>query len=416
MKDLRRDIGRMVHHEGTTKTSEMLTRMLKDKHIRPDDISLAHLCESYMGREYMDSLNPTSGRTPTFHTPTTDHLSGQRAPLLEADTSSVSYANFAGITGQIFFTEINRGYELEEAVFDSIIESKSTNIFDMEKIPNITMPGDEFSVVGDTEDYPFFGVGQNYQHRAALEVRGGIIPVSKLAIKGDKTGMLLEQCKTLGKFLKINKEKRLIDAVIDSNTGAKSAVNGGHRYFWLDASYASYQTATPWINVAANNGLIDFTSINNAWVIQRAILDPFTGEPIDLKMRHLIVTPTNYFTAIRIKRTLEVRIHSGGYATSGNLVDTKSTDPVKEVVGDLRIVSSERLAQRLTTGSGLQTTWWLGDLTEAIRYAEMWKVTTEEAPSYTEAAFKRDIIFQHKASEAGRAWWKDPRQLLESTA
>jgi len=191
--------------------------------------------------------------------------------------------------------------------------------------------------------------------------------------------------------------------VIDENTGAKSAVNGGHRYYWLDQSYASYQTSTPWINVVANNGLVDFTNVNNAWVVHRAILDPFTGEPIQVKIRHLIVTPTNYFTAVRIKRTLEVRVHSGGYATSGNLVDTKSPDPIKEVIGDLRIVSSERLAQRLTTGGGLQTTWWQGDLTEAIRYAEMWQITTEEAPSYTEAAFKRDIIFQFKASENGSA-------------
>lgn len=364
----------------------------------PDNFDIGRLMESFMGREFRDCFDPKRGTG--------------RVPIMEADGAAVAYSDFTGISGQVFFTEVNAGYDMEKDEISEAVESKATVIIDMEKIPGISMPSDEFVVIGEGEDYPNFGVSQDYQHRAALEKRGGIIQVTKEAIAGDKTGILLPKCKALGKMLYQNKKKRIIDAIIDENTGAKSAVQGGHRYHWLDTSYGTYQAATPYVNLVTSNGLLDFTNVNNAWLKLKAMKDPYSGEPIEIKIKHLIVTPTNSMTALRIKHTLDVRMHSGGYATSGNLVDTRSESPLKEVIGDFKILTSQLLATR----SALQTDWWLGNVTEAIRYAYLWDITTEDAPSYTDQAFRRDVIFQHKVGEFGRAWTKDPRQLCENNA
>jgi hypothetical protein len=80
--------------------------------------------------------------------------------------------------------------------------------------------------------------------------------------------------------------------------------------------------------------------------------------------------------------------------------------------GDLMVVSSQLLAARAAT----DTDWWLGDLTKAIAYSQLWDVVTAEAPANNEQDFRRDIVFQWKASEMGRAWVRNPRYLCESRA
>lgn len=401
-----RELARAKHHEGTGRARQILIESLGGdpgdprgifKDGPPDNFSIKHACEVFMGREFVDAMDPKRGST---------------VNLMEADGAAIAYSDFTGITGQIFFNEVHQGYEMEKDVFSQIVTTKNTNILDMEKIPGISMPSDEFVVIGEGEDYPNFGVSQDYQHRAALEKRGGIIQVTKEAIAGDKTGLLTGRCKELGKMLGRNKEKRIIDSVIDENTGAKSAVQGGHRYHWLDTAYATYQASTPYINLKTSNGLLDFTSINQAWLLLKAMTDPFTGEPIEIKIRHLVVTPTNAMTALRIKHTLDVRMHSGGYAVTGNLVDTRSESPLKDVIGDFKIVSSQLLAARAAT----DTDWWIGDIAEAVEYHSLWDVLTEEAPSFTEQSFRRDVVFQYKVSEMGRAWVKNPRYLCENNA
>lgn len=392
-----RELRRQVLLEGTTKTSEHLQVHLKKKNLRPGDFSVRELCEAYMGSEWVQNLHPKSGG---------------RMTVTEADGSAVAYADFSGITGQIFYDQVHEGYESEENVFSQIVPTKPTSILDMEKIPNISRISDEFVVIGEGEDYPNFGVAQDYQHRASLEKRGGIISVSKEAILGDKTGMLLERCQGLGMILGTNREKRIIDAFIDENATAKSAVLGGHRYHWNDTTYATHQLTSPWINVATSNGLVDHTDIENAWLKLRAILDPYTGEPINIRPKHLVVTPQNAFTAWRILHTLDVRTHAGGYAQTGNLIDTNAPSPVKAFLGDLQLVTSQQLANRAATDSD----WWLGDLAKVVQYASLWEILPEEAPKWTPLAFNRDIVVQHKISEMGRAWVRDPRWVVESRA
>ena len=61
------------------------------------------------------------------------------------------------------------------------------------------------------------------------------------------------------------------------NGGAKSAALGGHRYHWKGTSYGTYQTTTPWVNVATSAGLVDWTDVEAAWLLLAQMVDPYTG-------------------------------------------------------------------------------------------------------------------------------------------
>lgn len=394
-----RDLREEIQHNGSTQTTEYLTELLNKREIRPEDFSIREVAEAYMGREWVDNLHPKRGR---YY---------DRQALMEADGAAVSFADMSNVTGQIFFSKVKEAYENEEFVLSDIIPSIQSDILAMELIPSITVPSDEFTVVPEGGEYPNVGIGEDFQHRAAMQKYGSILPVTKECIFSDRTGLLLQNASKLGDALGVRKEKQLCDMLLDENAGAISATLGGHRYFWKNVSYSTYVT-TPWSNLVTSNGLVTYLQIEQAWLALVQITDPYTGEPIRIRPRHLVVQPTNLMTATRIKRTLNVQTHAGGYALTGNLADMHAPSPLNEVVGDLEIVHSQQLAAR----SARNTDWWLGDLTKAFAWYYAWDITEDEAPPNSREAFHRDIVFQKKVSMMSAAATMDPRYIVENRA
>ena len=395
-----REMKRMCDKLGPRETERQLIEALDGKHLSPQDFTVTEIAEAFMGREWVGNLRPKSGR---YYSP---------RELQEADASAVAFSQFSNITGQWLFAEVKAAYENEEFVFSKVVPSKQTKIIGMEMIPSISVPSDEFTVVPEGGEYPFVGIVEDFQHRGRLQKRGDILPITKECILTDLTGLLLQHANTLGDALGLNREKRTIDMLIDENSGAVSAALAGHRYFWKNTSYASFQATTPWVNIQTGAALVDHTDIDAAWLRLVQMTNPYTGEPIRVQAKHLIVTPQNLMTAWRIKNTTNVQVHAGGYNTSGNLVDTHAPSPVNQVVGDLTILSSQLLAARAAT----DTDWWLGDCSKYGRYYFAWDVASEDAPANSTQAFNRDIVFQHKVSEMGIATVFDPRYLVENQA
>lgn len=401
---LEADMRDLYRAKGIDEAGRILDDALATKQIRPDEFSIRRLAESFMGVEWVKSLDPKAGRY-------------ERRSIQEATADAVSYSDFSHITGQIFFNTVKEGYELEAMPFSDVIPSKPSDILDMERIPGIGQVGDEFTAIGEGDEYPNFGVSEDYQDIARKVKRGGIIDVTKEAILGDRTGQLLKNCHDLGKWLKLNKEKRLIDAYIDEGAGAVSAALGGHRYYWRGTSYANFQTSATnapyYDNVTTGNALVDETDLENAWLTLTLITDPYTGEPIENTPTHMVVTPQNVMTAFRILRAIQVRVHAGGYPTSGNPVETVSPSALQAVgLQGLQVLTSKQLAARAAT----DTDWWLGSPGKSRLYSMAWDITPEEAPTNSREAFRRDIQMSHKISEMGTAATLEPRLDNESQA
>lgn len=390
------ELRQQVELNGLDQTVLHLTEALEGRQLTPEDFSVRELAEAFCGREWVDNLHPKRGRF------------ADRA-LLEADAAAVGYSQFSNITGQIFFTAIKDAYNAEEFVFSKIVPEKQSDILDMEKVPGLSEIGDEAEVVQESSPYPYVGFSEDYIEIAAKTKRGMICALTKEMVFGDRTGLALQRAKGVGKFLGLNKEKRIIDCAIDENAGAKSAALGGHRYHWKGTSYATYQASTPWANIKTSNGLADWTDIDNAWQLLAAMVDPYTGEPILIQPRDLIVTSQNLWIASRLLGATEIR---SGDITSGAGTQTIGPNPVKTIAGDLRLVSSRLLTARAAT----DTDWWLGNLAEAFAYFVNWGLETEEAPSNSRDAFERDIVMQVKASERGVAATVEPRLMVENQA
>ncbi len=369
---------------------EDLEEALRTKQIRIGDFSVRKLFEEFVpnGRELLESYAPGAGQTSTE---------------LRETASVVSSSQFAKINGQLLITAVMEGYEQEDFVFTRMIPTVQTQ-FSGERIPGITVIGDEALAVDEGRPYPKAGVSQTYIDTPATTKRGMMIDVTKEAIFFDRTGFLAERCREVGKHLGLNKEKRAIDCIIDENVT-------DHRYRWRDQTIATYGDNSgthSWDNLAATNGLVDWTDIDAAEQLFASMLDPDTGEPILMTPTTLIVTRQNLFTARRIVNATEVIVQTPGFATSGNPTETKAANPVSNYT----IATSNQLSARMAT----KTSWFLGDPAKAFRYMENWPITVVQAPANSEAEFTLDVVQRFKASERGAFATMEPRAMVKNTA
>jgi hypothetical protein len=364
---------------------------LRTRQVRLEEFSIRQLFEHFIpdGREMLDSWSPR-------------HAGGDggvNLPLLE-EAGGVTAGAFARISGQLIHSEILDSFRSEQFVFSPLVRTIPTQ-FSGEKLAGISRIGDEAEIVGEGRPYPQAGVSEDYIETPATTKRGLIVGLTREAVFFDRTNVLTQRCREVGEFLGVNKEKRVIDCVIDENTTA-------HRYRWKGTTYATYQTATPWINVTATNALVDWSDVDAAEQTMANLVDPYTGEPILVLPRHLVVARQLLYTARRIVNATEIRVNTPGFATSGNPTETVTANPV---VG-YQVVTSALLAARMA----VDTNWFIGDLTRAFAYMENWPLTVVQAPSNSEVEFTHDIVMRWKASERGACATLEPRCMHKSTA
>ena len=373
-----------------------LRESFEKKAVRPADFDMGRLFEECFGwhhfracRERKALANDVMARA-----------------LLEAE-GAVTTAAFQNISGQIVYSAVLDKYEAEEFVFSKLIpdEPITNGTLDGEKIAGITEIGDEVAVRNENEDYAQAGVGEDWIFAPASKDRGLIVPVTWEAVFADRTGKLLERCGDVGHWFGVNKEKRAIDCVIDENTTA-------HRYNWRGTAIATYGDNSgthTWDNLAASNALLDWTDLDNAEQVFNGLVDPYTGEPIVVEPKHLIVTKSLEKTAMRIRNATEIRVATPGFATSANPTVTHLPNPYG---GTFDVISSRLLAARLAT----DTHWFYGDVSKLARYRVAEKMNVQQAPPNNDAEFRRRVVQQYRVNEHGAFYVRQPRAMVQNTA
>jgi len=381
-----RELGQMLKLDGKAKTCQHFAEALQKGQLKANDFNIRDLFEATVpdGREALRLLNPSYKNSYGFQ---------------EAG-DAVDTSVFSNITGPIVFSKVMEASQLEDFKFTKLVPHVSTQ-FKSEKIPGVTGLGDDHEVIGEGEEYPKVGLNEDYIETAATEKRGRLIEITKEAIFFDRTNLVLAQAQKVGEYLGANKEKRIIDAVIDLNSTR-------HRYKWKGTTYETYKTSGSWINKKTSNALVDWTDVDNAEQLLADMVDPNTGEPMLVHGKHLIVCPELLATAKRIVNATEVRHGDGASAT----VQTVSSNPIGS---GLMIIDSRYLKARLVAGSGLSTSWFYGDLEKAINYYENYGITMAMAPAGNSAEFHRDIAVSYKVSEMGSVVTVEPRALVWNT-
>lgn len=378
-------------------TSRFLSESFAAKDLRPHDFDFGKLFVECFG---WDEFTQCRGGKQLAN-----DVMGRR--LTEAQ-GAVTTAAFQNISGQIVYSAILDKYQSEEFVFTKLIpdEPVTNGTLDGEKIAGLTEIGDEIAIRNEGDPYPLAGVGENWIYAPAAKDRGLIVPVTWEAVFADRTGRLLEYCGDVGTWSGRNREKRAIDCVIDENTTT-------HRYNWRTAgaiaTYGNNSGTHTWDNLEASNALVDWTDLDAVDQLFNALVDPFTGEPIAVEPRHLVVAKGLEKIALRILNATEIRVATPGYATSGNPTQTNVSNPY---AGKFEVVSSRLFGSRL----GTDTSWFYGDVTKLAKYRVAEPMTVVQAPTNNHDEFTRRIVQQYRVNERGAYYIREPRAMCKATA
>ena len=385
------ELSKRVKLDGLNKTTAHLTECLGNKTLKPRDFSLQSLFETLV----VDANGESCGRYLLAENGCADRQ-------LTEGTDGVDITAFANITGQLLVTTVMDAYQSEEFILSKMVPSTSTKSFVGEKIPGVSRIKGDGAKVHPGMPYPRVGFGEDWVEFPKTDKYGEIIPVTKEAIIGDLTGLVLDTAQSIGEDLGFHKEERLLDVLIGST----------NNYSWKGTSYNTYQTSTPWVNVKSSNELVDWTDVNESEQLFAAMLDPNTARPILIDPKFVLVTPAYLHSAARIFNATSVE-HVDNSASAGT-VRTNYSNPLT----GYSFGSSKLMYRRIVAGGADATAgkkWWFhGDFARALTYRENWPITVQQAPVDSHDSFDRDIVVQWKASESGVAAVKNPRYVVKN--
>lgn len=383
-------------HEGRSliEARDDLREAFRSKALRPQDIDLGRLFEQCFGMSAFRDCR-------AGHRLASEVM---KQALTEAE-GAVSTSSFLNISGQFVYQTVLDGYENEEFVFKDLIPEAQASTLDGEKIPGITEIGDEIAVRNEADPYALAGVGEDWIFTPSIPDRGMIVPITWEAIFNDKTGQLSERCGKVGYWAGVRREKAAIDCVIDENVTS-------HRYNWRGTVIATYNDNTgthTWDNLVASNALVDWTDLDNVEQAFNAMTDPYTGEPVMIAAKHLVVTKQLEQTAYHILNSTMIRRATPGYATSANPNLNELANPYQK---KYELKTSRLLAARLAT----DTSWFLGDYGKFAKCMMAEKLNVVQAPPNSDDEFKRRIVTQHRVNERFAYVTVQPRASVKSTA
>ena len=328
--------------------------------------------------------------------------------LEEAAGGAVSSDVFLNITQQFAYSTVLAAYDIPSRIFVSKIPSRPSK-FKMERVPGISHVGDGNQVVDEGKPFPEVGPSEDWIDTPETKKRGMIARATKEAVFFDQTGIFLERLGYLGEWLGVNDEKRAITCVVD----AGETQTQQYRYRWRGNVINTYGLNSgnhTWTNLVTSNTLTTYANIQTAWQTLVQILDPFTGEPQNVDIRHICVPPALAF-AVPFALKGMVKKQAPGYATSGNPIGTEIENPTQDIIGNIEILTSQLFRQI----SGSDTNWFIGDLSKAFEQLENWPLTVTTLGGGSQPDFDADIIFQTKVSKRSTFNTKQPRKMVQCT-
>lgn len=378
-----RELKRRLELDGGARTSRHLAEALESGALRPVDFSLRELAESLIpeGRSWVRTLEPR----------------GESQSELWESGDGVDLTAFSQVTGSVVRRAILDAYEQEMFVASRLVRTIPTRL-DGERIAGATRIAAAELEVGPGMPYPRLGFAEDFVETPRTTKRGLIVPVTREAVFFDRTHVVLQRAEEVGSVLGVNKERRLLDAMMGLSES----------YRWNGETYPTYATSGGWVNSLSGNALADWTSVDKAEQLLGEMRDAVSGDPILVQPNAVLVMPAARHAAQRVFQAAQIGFENGAHSTL-------APNPLARYA-----VVESRLAYQQVVASGVSAAaakqwWFLGNFGKAFAYMENWPITVSQSSANSEADFNNDILVQYKASERGAITVLNPRYVVKCT-
>lgn len=357
---------------------------------RPEDFSVRALWEGLVGD--VESTLP--------------HAMGMNASGYVEIQESVSSSGFSSAIGQLIAAKVIEGYESPGFIGDELVTTMPSKLRGERIVGFTALQGPK--PVGELSPYEDSTFTDKYVGTRETK-RGRLLSVSEEAVVFDQTGQLLLRASMLGESARQERERRIVRAVINADSGeAVYQPSGTAEQLYSAGNNNLLSTATP---------LVDWTDIQEVLAFHatnvtddRETDDEMGGQPIAWMPKILLTGVELAGTAARIIAATEVRDASGAIQITGNPLSMLG-------IGGLRALSSPFI-DNATDGDQWDdgSDWFLGDFKRQFVYKEIWPLQTFRAPAQNEEQFTRDIVARFKVREYGDVVAIDERYVVKVNA
>lgn len=329
--------------------------------------------------------------------------SRQGGVLREAGGDAMTSANFQNLMAQFVYGDTLRTFDNPIYIGDELVTPVPADTDLPTMLPGVTMIGDQAQPVGEGEEYPVVGFGDQYIQLPRIDKSGFILAVTEELLKNDRTDMVLEMLGRSEEAMAISVEKERLSVVLGiTNTYRR---NGGP----AQNTYGDTHTEGTFDNLLASTALVDFTDIEASDLGFSAVTDPDTGEPIVLSgPRRELVPEALWVRAWRIKNAELMQ--------TGNLA---GGEPMMQTGNPLKAMRSG-FGQPLTSPYvaslvGNSTTWFRGDFKGAFGERVYWPTQVLVEDRNSGVGFSRDIVSRTKVRRKTVTFVREPRKVQKLT-
>lgn len=331
---------------------------------------------------------------------------GGNSLFVEAGGTAIQTADFSNIIGQISYADVLKNFDPDENGYigEKLLTVIPATTGQKEMIPGVTLIGDQAERVGENDDYPTAGIGEQFIVLPEIYKYGFIMNITEETLFEDKTGLVLQNFNKVAEAMAINLEKERLNTVLGVTSSYSR--NGGA----VQATYGNTHTNGDGDNLIGSNPLTDRTAFNNAKLYFNNLTDPDTGEPISIGRDFQVVVPD------ALEWTLGDILTARGYATdpvrSATAVSMMTDNPI--FMGGRSYEPLSNLYVSLTTGD--DTTWFIGNFKKAFVERTIYPSTVEMQDRTSDLAFSKDIIARIKVKRRSVPGVRDWRYVQKHTA
>jgi hypothetical protein len=389
----RDDIRGLVKTQGVRSVVESINNLLEGRtlengvkiKLRPDQFSIRELWEGFVG-DVEETLPSAGGES-----------------LIQEEVNSTG---FVATSRLLIAATVIAAYNSVPTIGDQLVtDMPSKKRF--ETIAGFT-ESEGLKDVNESMPYEDSGLGEKYV-TSQVGKRGRLIYVTEEAIMEDQTGQLLMRAQRIGKMAAIDKEKTIINGVLDkfgtvykpsgTATGLYSTTHGN--LMGTAGAVTGFTTAVPLVDWSDIDEVEQFypLSIKD----DRAIGDQ---DPIIWSPDTLLVPNAKKATGLRIRNATEIRIKTD----SGN-TNTVFTNPK---AGMFNVLSSPFIASSGVAGAAAD--WYYGNFKDQFYWHNVWPVQTFAQGANSQNAWERDVVAGYKVRYLGGVMAMDFRHVVKVKA
>lgn len=329
---------------------------------------------------------------------------GGNSIFIEAGGTAVQTTDFSNIIGQIAYADVLNNFDPDANGYigDQLLTVIPATTGQKEMIPGVTLIGDQAERVGENDDYPTAGIGEQFIVLPEIFKHGFIMNITEETLFEDKTGLVLQNFNKVAESMAIHLEKERLNVCLGVTSSYSR--NGGP----VQATYNTTHTEGAGNNLISNT-LFDRGSLNTAKLHFNNLVDPDTGEPISMGRDYQIVVPDALEWTLG--DLLSAREYQSTPALGASAVRMKTDNPI--YMGGRSYQPLSNLYVSLITGN--DTTWFIGNFKKAFVERTIYPATVEMQDRTSELAFSKDIISRIKVKRRSVPGVKDWRYVQKHT-